>query len=84
MPDPVSWKVIERGWTVIGADGEKLGRADEVLGIPEDDIFDGLAVSGGLLKSRRYVPSEQIGPIYEGEIHLTIGKDEFERLPPPQ
>jgi hypothetical protein len=84
VPDPVAWKVIERGWTVIGADGEKLGRVDEVLGIPEDDIFDGLAVSGGLLKSRRYVASEQVGPIYEGEIHLTIGKDEFERLAPPQ
>lgn len=83
MPDPVSWKVVERGWQMIGSDGEKLGKVDEVLGIPEDDIFDGLSVSAGLFKGRHYVPAEQVGPIYEGEIHLLIDKPTFEQLPPP-
>jgi uncharacterized protein YrrD len=83
VPDQVAWKVVERGWAVVGANGEKLGKVDDVLGDPEADIFDGLAVSGGLLKGGHNVPSEVVGPIYEGEVQLTIGKEEFERLPPP-
>jgi len=81
MTNPVSWVVVERGWSVIGSDGEKLGYVDDILGDFEADIFDGLSVSGGLFKERRYVPAEQVGPIYDGEIHVLIGKDEFERLP---
>ena len=84
MPNPVSWKVLERGWSVIGSGGEKLGYVDDVLGDVEADIFDGLSVSGGLFKERRYVPAEQVGAIYDGEIHLLIEKHEFERLSPPQ
>ncbi|TML88274.1 MAG: PRC-barrel domain containing protein [Actinobacteria bacterium] len=84
MPDPVAWTVVERGWQVIGAAGEKLGYVDDVLGDPDADIFDGLSVSGGLFKERRYVPAEQVGSIYAGEIHLLIDKNEFERLPPAQ
>ena len=83
MPDPVSWKVVERGWEVIGSDGEKLGRVDDVLGDYELDIFDGIAVSGGLFKGLRNVPAELVGRIYEGEIHLLVDRDEFEKLPPP-
>jgi uncharacterized protein YrrD len=82
MPDPVAWTVVERGWQVTGSDGEKLGYVDDILGDAEADIFDGLSVSGGLFRERRYVPAEQVGPIYDGEIHLLIDKDEFERLPP--
>jgi uncharacterized protein YrrD len=83
MPDPVAWKVVERGWTVVGVDGQKLGHVDGVLGDPEADIFDGLSVSGGLLKGRRYVAAEQVQQIYEGEIHVAVAKDAFERLPAP-
>jgi hypothetical protein len=83
MPDPVSWKVVERGWDVIGSDGEKLGRVDDVLGDYELDIFDGIAVAGGLFKGFRNVPAELVGRIYEGEIHLLVDRDEFEKLPPP-
>jgi uncharacterized protein YrrD len=83
VPDPVSWKVVERGWDVIGADGEKLGHVDDILGDDELDIFDGISVSGGLLKGRRYVAADQVGPIYDGEIHVLVAKDVFEHLPPP-
>jgi hypothetical protein len=81
MASPVSWKVVERGWTVIGSDGEKVGYVDDVLGDVEADIFDGISVSGGLFKERRYVPAEQVGPIYDGEVHVLIDKGAFERLP---
>ena len=80
MPDPVSWKVIERGWTVVGSDGSELGTVHEVVGDSNIDIFNGLAVSPGLLKTSRYVPAERIGAIVEGRVELDVRAEEFERL----
>jgi uncharacterized protein YrrD len=81
--DPVAWNVIERGWDVVDARGAKLGHVEEVRGDPEADIFDGVVVTEGLFKATRYVPSERVGPIYEGEAHLAVDKEAFDRLPPP-
>jgi hypothetical protein len=88
MGDPVSWLVIEPGWEVVGSDGEQVAKVDEVVGDTGKDIFNGLAVSPGLLKSARYVPSELVGTIEEGRVHLTIPSDRFDELdeheePPP-
>jgi hypothetical protein len=87
MADPVSWFVIERGWAVVGSDGEKLGTVEEVLGDTALDIFDGLSVATGVLGKPRYVPAELVGEIVEGSVRLSIGRSEFDRLgayePPP-
>jgi hypothetical protein len=87
VPDPVSWFVIERGWDVVGSDGEKLGTVEEVLGDTGLDIFDGLSVATGVLGKPRYVPAELVGEIVEGSVRLSIGRSEFDRLgayePPP-
>jgi hypothetical protein len=78
--DPVSWLVVQHGWEVVDAGGESIGSVDEVIGEPEADIFDGLAVSGGLLGKRRYVPAEVVGEITEGRVRLTVGDDALEEL----
>jgi uncharacterized protein YrrD len=78
--DPVSWKVIERGWDVVGADGESLGTVHEVVGDVNIDIFTGLAVSPGLLRSSRFVPSERVREIVEGQVTLDLRADDFDRL----
>ena len=83
MADPVAWKVAERGWSVLASDGGEVGKIDQVLGDPEADIFDGLAVAtGGVLDRPRYVPAEQVGKIEEGAFHLAIDSDAFARLEP--
>jgi uncharacterized protein YrrD len=69
-PDPVSWFLVEKGWKVLDESGKEIGVVDEVLGDEEADIFDGLEVSHGLLGSRQYIPSERVGEIREGEIHV--------------
>jgi hypothetical protein len=71
MSDPVSWFLIERGWEVVGADGESIGKVDEVLGDEERDIFDGLHVAAGLVGEPRYVPAEVVGEITVGRVQLT-------------
>jgi sporulation protein YlmC with PRC-barrel domain len=63
-PDPVSWLLIERGWKVVDANGQKIGKVDELLGDEETDIFHGLIVDG------EEILSERVAGIREGEIRL--------------
>jgi hypothetical protein len=88
MADPVSWFVIEKGWKVHAADGSDVGTVAETLGDESHDIFDGLAVSTGLLSKPVYVPSEQVGEIVEGAVTLSLSADAVKRLeayePPPR
>jgi uncharacterized protein YrrD len=80
MSEPVSWLMVEPGWTVETSDGEEVGTVHEVLSDEDADIFDGLAITQGLLRRPRYVPAENVGEITEGRIHLTIPADGFQQL----
>ena len=81
MPDPVAWLLIERGWKVLSSEGDQVGTVDERVGDENVDIFDGLSIAGSAFGGpKRYVPSEQVGEIYEGEVHLTLTRAEVERL----
>jgi Uncharacterized protein conserved in bacteria (DUF2171) len=89
MADPVSWLMIERGWTVVDADGDEVGHVEETVGDSTHDIFNGLTIAKGLLSRGRYVAAEQVGEITEGRVRLKLRGDEVERLPeyqapPPQ
>jgi hypothetical protein len=79
-PDPVSWLVAEPGWRVVARDGADLGRVHEVIGDPEQDIFNGISVSAGLIGSPRYVAAERVREIRAGEVELDLSADELERL----
>jgi hypothetical protein len=88
MAEPVSWFLVEKHWKVVGADGEEIGKVEEAVGDSNADIFSGLTVGTGLLHKARFVPAELVSEIVEGEVRLSIGKDEFEKLdeyeePPP-
>jgi hypothetical protein len=71
LTDPVSWFLIEPGWKVIGSSGDEIGTVAQVLGDPEADIFDGIAVSKGMLE-RLYLPAEQVGRIEVGTVHAEV------------
>jgi hypothetical protein len=80
MADPVSWLLIEPGWRVVAANGEEVGRVEEVTGDSNADIFDGLAISFSVLGDQRYVPSEQVGTITEGTVQLDLDPAAIEQL----
>ena len=63
--DPVSWLMVERGWTVVDAYGKKIGKVDEVLGDEQIDIFHGLLVGG------EEILAERVAEICDGEVRLT-------------
>jgi uncharacterized protein YrrD len=86
--DPVSWFMIEPGWKVVDAEGDEVGRVEEVIGDSNADIFNGLSVTAGLLAGARYVPAETVGVITEGRVHLDLSHeqvhelDKYEHSPP--
>ncbi len=80
MADPVSWLMIRPGWKVYAADGAEVGAIDEVAGDDGNDIFDGLAIATSAFGKPRYVPSEQVGQIFEGEVHLTLTHAQVDAL----
>jgi hypothetical protein len=82
LKDPVSWLVIEPGWTVVARDGTDVGRIDEVIGDQEDDIFNGLAVTSGVLGRPKYIPAERVAEIVEGEVWLDLAPEAVEQLDP--
>jgi hypothetical protein len=82
MPDPCSWLQIAQGWNVVTSDGVTVGTVAQVEGDKHDDIFDGLAVESKQSAQIRYVPAEQVGVIYPGEVNLKITSADAERLEP--
>ena len=89
MADPCSWLQIQQGWNVVTSDGASIGTVAQIEGDKQDDIFDGLAVQSGDPVQIRYVPGEQVGLIYPGEVTLKIAAAEAATLapfetPPPE
>jgi hypothetical protein len=80
VADPVSWFLIEAGWTVLAADGSEVGKVDEVTGDSNADIFDGLAIATSALGKPRYVPSEQVAEIVEGTVRLKLSPEQVDAL----
>jgi hypothetical protein len=80
VSDPVSWFVIEPGWKVVDPAGNEIGEVEAVVGDSAEDIFNGLAVSTGLLEGTRYVPSERVKEITEGQVRLSMAAAELEQM----
>jgi hypothetical protein len=89
MTDPVSWLQIEQGWNVTTSDRVIVGTVAQIEGDKQNDIFDGLAVEPRQPRQLVYVPGEQVGAIYPGDVTLKIASAEIGALepfqpPPPQ
>jgi len=82
--DPVSWLQIAQGWNVVASDGVIIGTVEQVEGDKQDDIFDGLAVQSAKPGQLLYVPGEQVGLIYPGQVTLKVASAEAEKLEPFQ
>ena len=61
-----------RAGTCVTSDGVIVGTVAQVEGDKQADIFDGLAVESRQPTQIRYVPGEQVGAIYPGEVTLKI------------
>jgi uncharacterized protein YrrD len=80
MPDPVSWKAVEKGWPVYDRDGGEIGKVEQIAGDENADIFDGFAVKHSAHGHVKYVPAEIVASIAVGEVRLTISGSEAAEL----
>jgi uncharacterized protein YrrD len=62
--------MIEPGWTVSDAAGEKVGKVKEVLADTQTDIFHGVLVERGLLGDEIEILADGIAEIHEGHLRL--------------
>jgi hypothetical protein len=80
MAEPVSWLLIRPGWKVLASGGDQVGEVDEVAGDSSRDIFDGVAFAASALGKPRYVPADQVGQISEGEVRLSLTREQVASL----
>lgn len=82
--EPVAWRVIEPGWSVLDAAGNEVGKVDQIVGDLNADIFDGITFGDGgtVLTRARYVPSEHVAQICRGEITLDLSPEDASALEP--
>ena len=67
LGEPIAYPVLERGTPVYGADGERIGRVQEIRADTNLDIFDGIVVDGEL------IPADRVEEIYERGVQLRPG-----------
>ncbi len=84
LGEPASYLTLEEGIAVYAAGGEKVGTVAEVLAAPEQDIFEGIAISPRLgVGQRRFAAAELIDEIGEKGVLLSLSKGACESLPAP-
>jgi hypothetical protein len=79
---PAGEVVIRRGTPVIATDGQ-VGKVDEFLVDPENDVITHLVLREGHLWGKRDVtiPVSEIDKISEGAVHLKLDQKTIEKLP---
>ena len=70
--------MIRPGWKVYAADGTEVGAVDEVAGDDNADIFDGLAIARSALAKPTYIPAEKVTTMTEGNVNLSLTREEVE------
>jgi uncharacterized protein YrrD len=74
---------LAEGAGVICRDGEKAGRIERIFSEPEEHRATHLVISSGLIsKKKKLVPSIWIDRIEEDAVHLKVGCDVIDGLPP--
>jgi hypothetical protein len=78
----VHYTALERGTPVFSADGEEIGKVDQVLDNYREHIFDGLVIvtSSG---ERRFVDAPEVARTAERAVTLNISAAEAAELGPP-
>ena len=87
MPDlgqPSSYLSLGKDTECYSCDGEKVGKVEHILAVPEEDIFDGIVLDTSVLPGgHRFVDAEQVEEIFDRGVLLKIDRRAAEDLPEP-
>jgi hypothetical protein len=79
---PISYMALSVGTPVLSSSGSEFGTVEHVLQIPEEDVFDGIAVK--TKHGLRFVDRDQITDITTTLVRCSLTDDEAANLPAPQ
>ena len=79
---PISYMALSVGTPVLSSTGWEFGSVEHVLQIPEEDLFDGIAVK--TKHGLRFVDRDQITDITTTLVRCSLTDDEAANLPAPQ
>lgn len=81
MGDPVGWRHVTYGTSVLASDGTKVGTVHEILGSDAEDIFHGIRVQ---LSSKRdvMVSSDDVSDLTTDGVSTGLTRAEIDALPP--
>jgi uncharacterized protein YrrD len=72
---------MKEGAKVIAADGEPVGKVEQILTDPQADRVTDVVVTNGLLsKERKRVPISWISQVREDEVRLAVGSHLLDKL----
>jgi hypothetical protein len=84
LGDPSSYLTLRKGADVYTCDGQKVGKVEHVLAVPEKDIFDGIVLDTSVLPGgHRFVDAPEVEEIFDRGVLLKIDRQQAERLPQP-
>ncbi|HEV2012265.1 MAG TPA: hypothetical protein VGR77_00045 [Candidatus Dormibacteraeota bacterium] len=77
----VAWLAMPEKAPVMGESGEEIGRAEELLGDKEDDIFHGIVVRLARGGQKVEVRADRIPKITTRRVYTDLAAEELEQLP---
>jgi hypothetical protein len=83
--DPVAWNYVEKGTTVVGPKGERVGTVKEMVGTDEG-IFHGVAVDPDHDNTTRMVAASQVTLLTPSKVGVSLDADglkQLDRYEPP-
>lgn len=78
---PSSYLLLAKDTPVFGSDGGVVGKVEEVLCDPGEDIFDGLVLATG--HGDRFLAAELVTSIHERGVDISIPSAQASELPLP-
>ena len=79
---PISYMALSVGTPVLSSSGSEFGTVEHVLQIPEEDLFDGVAVK--TKHGLRFVDRDQITDITTTLVRSSLTDEEAANLPAPE
>lgn len=77
----VAWLAMPEKAPVMNEAGEEIGRAEELLGDKEGDIFHGIVVKLSRSGQKVEVRADRIPKITTRRVYTDLAADELEQLP---
>jgi hypothetical protein len=79
---PISYMALAVGTPVLSSSNAEFGTVEHVLQIPEEDLFDGIAVK--TKHGLRFVDRDQIADITTTLVRCSLTDEEAANLPAPE